>query len=329
MSSFENVTTKKGLGRGLGSLLGGVDLIEEAPKKETQKKETTPSAVPAPSATAAPATARPIPEESRVWSVAIEKIIPNPRQPRKEFDSQKLKELSDSVKEKGILQPIVARKTEKGLEIIAGERRWRAAQQAGLKEVPVILKKVSDAESMELALIENIQRHDLNPIDEAEAYQLLATRFGLTQDQISQRVGKDRSTVTNSMRLLGLVPQVKDMVRSGALSTGHAKVLLTIVDQTKQLELAKKAINLRLSVRAIESLIKNEKSAAENKTVDNKLGMDVSKRLVGSLSEELQKILGTKVQIDYAQGKGKISVHFYSDEELTQVVDKLRKSWKN
>lgn len=317
MSSYENITPKKGLGRGLGSLLGGSDLDEEAPRSVGSARPLSTNAIGAEAAT----------DETRIWLVGTEKIQANPRQPRKEFNPEKLKELAASIKEKGILQPIVVRKTIKGFEIIAGERRWRAAQQAGLHEVPVILRKADDADSLELALIENIQRHDLNAVDEAEAYQQLAERFGLTQEQIAQKVGKDRSTVTNSMRLLGLAPQVLDMLRNATLTTGHAKVLLGISDSAKQLEIAKKIVNLRLSVRAAESLLKTE---AQLKASDApRLGIDVSKRLVNSLSEELQKILGTKVQIDYSNGKGKISVHFYSDDELTQIVERLRKSWKN
>ncbi len=315
MSNYESVAPKKGLGRGLGSLLGGVDSQEE-PAKPLPVTNSPRAAV-----------AQVIPDEARIWLLGTEKIIPNSRQPRKEFDPEKLKELAASIKEKGILQPIIVRKTTKGFEIIAGERRWRAAQQAGLQEIPVILRKADDADSLELALIENIQRHDLNPIDEAEAYQQLAERFGQTQEQIAQKVGKDRSTVTNSMRLLGLGPQVKDMLRNGTISTGHAKILVAISDPAKQLEIAKKIVNLRLSVRAAETLIKTEALSKQDNAP--RLGMDVSKSLVKSLSEELQKILGTKVQIDYSNQKGKISVHFYSDDELTQIVERLRKSWKN
>lgn len=345
MSSFENVTTKKGLGRGLGSLLGGMEEAEEktAPKIELQNEKSAPTKAriistpngatvaekPAVVVANVETTVKTIPEESRIWHLSVEKIKPNPRQPRKEFDSEKLSELASSIKEKGILQPIVVRRTPAGFEIIAGERRWRAAQQAGLHEVPVILRKAGDADSLELALIENIQRHDLNPVDEAEAYQQLTERYGHTQEQIAKKVGKDRATVANSMRLLNLCAPVLQMLRDGALTTGHAKVLLGATDEKAQLSLAKKIVNLRLSVRAAEKLIKGNAAETDVASVNGVSEMSVSQRLVNSLSEELQKTLGTKVEIDYKKGKGKLSIHFYSDEELTSVVERLRTSWKN
>lgn len=317
MSNFEGIQ-KKGLGRGLGSLLGEVDILEDAATPNIEATQLTPPK---------PTAAQPISDEARIWMIGVEKVRPNSVQPRKEFDQQKLKELADSIKEKGILQPIVVRKMTHGFEIIAGERRWRAAQLAGMHEVPIIIRKSSDQDSLELALIENIQRHDLNPIDEAEAYELLVKRFGLTQEQISQKVGKDRATVANSLRLLLLAEEVKEMVRAGALSTGHAKVILASSDPARQRELAKKCVNLRLSVRALESLVKSEQAQKERKTTA--IDMDVAGRLVSNLSEELQKSLGTKVQIEYSEGKGKVSVHFYSDGELTQIVERLRGTWKN
>lgn len=315
MSSSEIVSTKKGLGRGLGSLLGGVaELVDETTQVKpanTLTKNTESSSAE-------------ISDESRIWLMGTEKVHPNPRQPRKEFDPDKLRELAASIKEKGILQPIIARKVASGFEIVAGERRWRAAQLAGLQEVPIILKKAEDAESLELALIENIQRHDLNPIDEAEAYLQLADRFEQTQEQIAKKVGKDRSTITNMMRLLQLAPTVREMVRSGQLTTGHAKVLLGVSDPQEQQELAKKIINLRLSVRAAEGLLKTaseDRSTSEDETLSYKLAQ--------SVSNELQKLLGTKVQIDYSGGKGKLSIFYYSDDEFNQLIERLRKTWKN
>lgn len=346
MSNFEKTMpekNKKGLGRGLGSLLGGIDLedkkepaliiekrvSEKAPQAEktaeliTEKKQAVvPTPVPVAAVTAEPA----LPEEQRIWLVGVEKIKPNQTQPRKEFDADKLKELASSIKEKGVLQPIIVRRAAQGFEIIAGERRWRAAQAAGLHEIPIIIKKVEDQESLELALIENIQRHDLNAIDEAEAYEILSRRFGVTQDQIALKVGKDRTTITNSLRLLGLATEVKQMLRSGTLSGGHAKALLGIQDTKKQIEFAKKIVNMNLSVRAAEGLVKNALHGASE--MDEDVGAAVSQRLVKSLSEELQKILGTKVKINYSQGEGQLSIAFYSDAELTQIVERLRESWK-
>jgi ParB family chromosome partitioning protein len=332
VSNFDKSQTeksKKGLGRGLGSLLGGIDLED---KKETglviekRVSDKPPVVAPVAAVQAGPIAVQTTTDEQRIWVVGVEKIKPNPTQPRKEFDPERLKELTNSIKEKGILQPIVVRKSALGFEIIAGERRWRAAQAAGLHEVPIIVRKAGDQESLELALIENIQRHDLNAIDESEAYEILVRRFGLTQEQISLKVGKERSTITNSLRLLGLGTEVKQLLRNGTLSAGHAKALLSIDDPKKQLELAKKIINMHLSVRAAEGLVKN--ALGVKTEAEAQIGQEVSQRLVKSLSEELQKILGTKVRINYAKGEGEIAISFYSDAELTQTVERLRESWK-
>ncbi len=331
--SLQNDKSKKGLGRGLGSLLGGIDLEDKKEtgliieKRASEKTSTTPAAViiSTPASVAA-AKEQVVTDEQRIWLVGVEKIKPNQTQPRKEFDPDKLKELSLSIKEKGILQPIVVRRSAHGFEIIAGERRWRAAQAAGLHEVPIIIKKVGDQESLELALIENIQRHDLNPIDESEAYEILVRRFALTQEQIAIKVGKERSTVANSLRLLGLASEVKQMLRNGTLSSGHAKVLLSVTDTKKQVEFAKKIVNMNLSVRASEGLVKNSLSPKDEKLQET--GVEVSQRLVKSLSEELQKIMGTRVRINYLKGEGEIAISFYSDAELTQTVERLRESWK-
>ncbi|MEC9281531.1 MAG: ParB/RepB/Spo0J family partition protein [Bdellovibrionota bacterium] len=268
-----------------------------------------------------------IPEGSRIWKIAVEKIIPNQFQPRQYFDKEKVEELSQSIKEQGILQPIVVRKTkDQKLEIISGERRWRAAQMAKLHEVPVIIKDVDDQNSLELALIENIQRANLNPLEEAEAYQRLADEFSLTQEQIAKKVGKNRASVANTLRLLGLSPEVRNFVKEGKLSQGHAKALLSIGDPIKQRELAKKIVNESLSVRAVETL-----AAQSNKPLKEKkenVASEISNRLASQQAQELQRLLGTKVKIDYTGGKGKIALQFYSDDQFNDIIDRLKEAWK-
>lgn len=275
-------------------------------------------------------TPQPIAEESQIWTIPVDRLIPNTQQPRQIFTPEGLKDLSASIKEKGILQPIVARRlSERQFEIIAGERRWRAAQAAGLHEVPVILKKVTEQDSLELAIIENIQRENLNPMEEADAYENLMHEYNLTQQEVADKLGKERATVANTLRLLNLAPEVKVFVRNNDLSAGHAKVLLSLEDKTAQAETAKEVVAQKLSVRATEKLVAKAKAskraAAAGSTAIN---LDVPQRLVEGLSTELQKLLGTKVTIDYADSKGKLSIHFYSDDQLTQVVEKLREAWE-
>ena len=331
-----NKTANKArLGRGLGSLLGGENQLDERPHRPAN--DTPPQAASlSVGTTAQPFPAQPAPkidEQSQIWKIAVDRLHANPNQPRQSFDPEALKELSASIKEKGILQPIVARRTdEKNFEIIAGERRWRAAQLAGLHEVPVILKKVESQAAFELAIIENIQRQDLDPIEEAEAYDRLMTDFDLTQQQVAEKVGKERATIANSMRLLALPVEVKAMIRKRELSSGHAKVLLSVEEANEQTKLAKRIIDEKLSVRGTEQLIAQIKRAKANLTPGSAqsgaLNLDVSKRLVAGLASELQKLIGTKVTIDYADAKGKLAIHFYSDEELSSITDKLRKAWQ-
>lgn len=331
-------SNKKRLGRGLGSLLGASldsnnDLNEAHQQTSTQatqlveKKLNTPLGAQAfPAAKQIEVNVAP---ESRIWNIAIEKIKPSSFQPRSHFEKDKLEELAVSIREHGILQPIVVRKgaTSGSYEIIAGERRWRAAQIAGLHEVPVIFKALEDQNTLELAIIENIQREDLNPIEEAEAYQRLADEFRLTQEKIAQKVGKDRATVANLLRLLQLPLKVRDMVATGQLSQGHAKILIGINDVEKCLALAQQAQKSQLSVRALEKLIQGVKNK-KNFSGATSLEFDSSK-LVKPLSEELQKSLSTKVNISYTEGKGKIEIHFYSDDELNDLVDSIKAARKN
>jgi ParB family chromosome partitioning protein len=323
MSSFEktNVTgnqTGKGLGRGLGSLFGSDASTDNAKNVLSNLAEEKKTEV----ATPAAAVVSEVSDENRIWQIPVEKLKVNNFQPRRHFDKDKITELSLSIKEQGILQPIVARRSIKGdFEIIAGERRWRAAQLAGLLEVPVILKDIDDQKSLELALIENIQRENLNAIEEAEAYEQLAREFHLTQQQISEKVGKERATVANSLRLLTLVPEVRNMIIQGEITAGHAKALLAITDPEAQKAVAKKIASEKLTVRAAEKLIR---AATKQKDPATKSD-ETTEGLISLMSEDIQKTLGTKVKIDYTDGAGKISIFFYSDAEFNQITDKLKR----
>lgn len=339
----ESSNKKKGLGRGLGSLLGGGPAAEGMASKtkaegvdshlNIQNKPATnfagatakPTAAPAQS----PAAPAPINTEGKVWQVAIDKLASGQFQPRQTFEKESLQQLAQSIKENGILQPIIARKIAGGrLEIVAGERRWRAAQSAGLHEVPVLIKSFDDQETLELAIIENIQREDLNPIEEAEGYSRLITEFKMSQQQVADKVGRDRATVANAVRLLALPNEAKKMISEGGLSVGHAKVLLSLTDAKKQLELAKKVISEKISVRKLEKLVADVQNPGPSPEPTSAMEQNVTQRLISGLCDELQKILGTKVNIDYANSKGKIAVHFYSDDELTQIVDRLKQGWQ-
>lgn len=333
----------KGLGRGLGSLLGSTG--EGAFSKTTPPAEKALEALvanlPSQSTTAIregfaaetqtplpPPAAQPTPSALRIWQIAIEKIFPNPNQPRQVFDKEPLEELASSIREKGIIQPLLVRKSDEGtFEIIAGERRWRAAQLAGLHEVPVIIKDGEEQEILELALIENIQRENLNPIEEAEAYDFLVKKYNLTQQELAKKVGKDRATVANMMRLLQLQPSVRQMVSRKELSMGQAKVLLSLSDFSSQQRLAEKAKSEALSVRALEKLVAKLKADGEASPEKATIA-DERTRAAMSLQNELQRLLGSKVNLDYNSGKGKIVINFYSDQELNQIVDTLRDSWR-
>lgn len=261
----------------------------------------------------------------KMWMLSIEKLKSGKYQPRKNFEKQSLDELAASIKEHGILQPLVVRSTGPGqFEIIAGERRWRAAQQAGLHEVPAIIKSYDNQKTLELSLIENLQREDLNPIEEAEGYQRLASEFGLTQEKVAEKVGKDRATVANSLRLLKLVPEVREMLQKGQITQGHAKVLLSVSDNQTQRQLAKTITESGLSVRKLEELIQKKLTSTKAEPSSLNPSESVAKRLIAGLEDEVQKLLGTRVSIDYSNAKGKMSIYFYSDDELTNIIEKIR-----
>ncbi|WP_456432348.1 ParB/RepB/Spo0J family partition protein [Thermosulfuriphilus sp.] len=247
----------------------------------------------------------------------LEAIRPNPYQPRKRLDEKALEGLAASIRQKGLIQPLVVREISPGAyELIAGERRWRAAQLAGLERVPVVIKDVSPAEVMELALIENIQRADLNPLEEAEAYARLIEEFGLTQEEVARRVGKDRSTIANFLRLLKLPEYLKEDLLEGRLSMGHTRALLAVDDPDRQRSLRDQAIKKGLSVRQLEQLIRREASRAAPRASE-----DPNLR---ALTEELSRILGSRVQIISGRKKGRLLIEFHSPEELSRIIDRLR-----
>lgn len=254
--------------------------------------------------------------------VKITKVEPNREQPRKTFDEDALLELSDSIKQFGLLQPILVQDRKTYYEIIAGERRWRAAKMAGLKEVPVIIRNLSEREIVEISLIENIQREDLNPIEEAQAYKRLLTEFQLKQDEVAERVSKSRTAVTNSMRLLKLCDGVQKMVIDGMISTGHARALIMVENPEDQYAIAQKIFDEKLSVREVEKLVKNLHKPAKAKKTENR-SLDA---IYQDLSEKLKTALSTKVSISAKEnGSGKIEIEFYSHEDLDRLTDQLLK----
>ncbi len=257
-----------------------------------------------------------------VVNVKISKVEPNREQPRKNFDEDALQELAESIKQFGVLQPILVQEREDYYEIIAGERRWRAANIAGLKEVPVIIRNLTEQEIVEIALIENIQREDLNPIEEAQAYKRLLTEFNLKQDEVAERVSKSRTAVTNSMRLLKLSDDVQQMVIDEMITTGHARALLAIEDPEQQYILAQKVFDEKLSVRDIEKLVKNlGKTKVQKKSKEKQLGA-----IYQEIEETLKGKLSTKVSIVAKEnGAGKIEVEFFSHEELDRLIDIIMK----
>ena len=264
----------------------------------------------------------PVSEEKPDKMVKITMVEPNRDQPRHKFDEEALNELADSIKQYGIISPIIVQDRKDHYEIIAGERRWRAAKIAGLKEIPVIIKNFTEQEIVEISLIENIQRENLNPIEEALAYKRLLTEFHLKQEEVAQRVSKSRTAVTNSMRLLKLADEVQQMIIDESLTTGHARALITIEDQSKQIEIAKKVVNEKLSVRDIEKLVKDLNKPKKEKKESKQLKNDF---IYQDIEEKLKQSLGTKVTVSAKEdGSGKIEIDFYSSEELDRILDLLK-----
>jgi ParB family chromosome partitioning protein len=249
----------------------------------------------------------------------IEEISPSSYQPRKGFDERRLNELADSIREKGIIEPLIVKKMERGYELIVGERRWRAAQRAGIREVPVIVRDVTTAEAMELALIENLQREDLNPIEEAEAYKRLMEEFRYTQEELARRIGRDRATVANTVRLLKLPEEVKDSLGDESISSGHARALLALSTAEEQRTACREVVKKGLSVRETERLVKRLGLQESKGAVDVKPARDDPH--LDYLEETLKKFLGTQVRIPSKGKRGKIEIEFYSEEDLERIVE--------
>jgi ParB family chromosome partitioning protein len=252
--------------------------------------------------------------------VQTEKIKPNPFQPRESFDAQSIEELAQSMKEKGVIQPLLVRRKGDSYELIAGERRLRAAQLLSLKELPILVKDVEDRDSLELALIENIQRENLNPIEEAHAYQYLIDKFQMTQEKMSEVLGKARVTVTNILRLLKLPQEIQEEIKRGRISFAHGRVLLEIDDANQQRRLTQQIISKGLSVRELENLIKMHRPKAAKR----RMGQAVREPYLAVLEEELQHILATKVRISKRKKRGHIHIEFYSPEDMERIVKLIR-----
>ena len=246
----------------------------------------------------------------------VDEIVPNRFQPRRAFDDAKLQELVDSIKENDIIEPLVARRGDGGYELIAGERRWRAAKLAGLRDVPVVVLDVTDEESLEFAIIENIQRENLNAIEEAEAYHRLMETFSLSQEGVAKKVGKERATVANYLRLLKLPSEVKDEIVNGTVSMGHARAILSLDNHAKQRDICRRVVQKGLSVRETEHLVKRygqERRAAAPKATH-----------LAPLEAELRRLFGTKIVVKEKRGRGKVEIEFYSAEELDRILELLR-----
>lgn len=312
--------TKRGLGKGLGAFFGE-EVIQEVSKEEEKTERTIPTRTrPSTKEKTAEKEIEIMKEESKEITLKLSKIEPNREQPRKDFNEEQLKELADSIKNYGILQPLLVQKKGNYYEIIAGERRWRAAKIAGLKEVPVVIREYSEQQAVEIALIENVQREDLNPIEEAMAYQRLIQEFHLKQEEIAERVCKNRTTIANSMRLLNLCEDVQQMLIQGVISSGHARALLSVENPETQLTLAKKIEKDRLSVREVEKMVKlleKPEKKKKEKVQDEQLEL-----IFKDLEDRMKTVMGTKVNISRKdKSKGRIEIEYYSEAELERIVE--------
>ena len=306
---------KGGLGKGIDAL------ISPTVKKEVEKERVVEKVIEKP---VEKIVEKIIEVEKPIeLHLKIDEIEPNRLQPRKNFDEDALQELSESIKQFGLIQPIIVKKRENFYEIIAGERRWRAARIAGLKEVPVIVKEYDDQESMEIAIVENLQREDLNPIEEAQAYRRLIEEFGLKQDEAAQRVSKSRTAVTNAMRLLKLDERVQQMVIDDMISGGHARTLLAIEDKEEQYAMAMIVFDNKMSVRETEKLVRNYlKKEKEKSTSDKKEDFSQMETIYHQLEERMKSVIGSKVAIHSKNyKKGKIEIEYYSNDELERIID--------
>ncbi len=287
------MTTKKGLGRGLESLFGFYDNVEEP-------QDTTPTAK----------------ENKGVVEVNINKISPNPNQPRKNFDQEALQELANSIKVHGVIQPLVVNKKGDGYMIIAGERRWRACRLAGVTSIPVIVKNYTEKQIKEIALIENLQREDLNPIEASRAIKQLMDEYKLTQESVAERIGKSRSNITNTLRLLSLSPEVVEMIEKNRLSAGHARALVVVEDANAQIRLAKQACDGKMSVRELEKAVKIFLNPGKTKPVAKEQSIELKE-----LITDMQRVFATKVSAIGNDNKGRIYIDYYSRDDLDRLSD--------
>lgn len=288
----------RGLGKGLEALFSNSE-IDTQEISVTKKEES---------------------EEKGISFININEIKPNQNQPRKSFNEEKLEELAASIIENGLIQPVILRKADKGYEIVAGERRWRACRKAGLKEIPCIIREFTDEQNMLIAIIENMQREDLNPIEEAEGLNQMIVNFGMTQEKVSKSVGKSRPYITNALRLLKLPSEIREMLLANQLSAGHARAIAGISDTEKQIQLAEYAIKEGLSVREIEKIIKEE-NAPKKKISRKKAEKSADVRKV---EDDLKQIMGTKVNLNQSGKKGKIEIEYYSRDELERLIEMLK-----
>lgn len=278
---------KRGLGKGLSALIQDKEKVDTLIGDSSNRDET-------------------------VVSLPLDGIIPKPNQPRKIFQEEALDDLAQSIRENGIIQPIIVRKLEKGHEIIAGERRWRAAKEAGLEEIPCIIREIDDVTADRISLIENIQRENLNPIEEAQAYKRIMKEYSLKQDELAKAVGKSRSYISNNMRLLNLDDRVVQYIYEGKISGGHGKALLGIKNKEDQVKAAEKIVQFGLNVRDTESTVKRKKKVRSKKTKEN---------YILDLEEQLMSALGTKVTLNTGRKSGKIEIEYYNDDDLERLID--------
>lgn len=299
---------KKGLGRGLGAIFG-----EDVVKESNEELANTKKAISSPQE-----------ETGGEIMVKVSLIEPNRDQPRKDFNEEELQELAESIKNYGVLQPLLVQKKGTSYELIAGERRWRAAKLAGLREVPVVLREYNKQQAMEIALIENVQRSDLNPIEEAQAYQQLVKEFHLTQEEIAVRVSKNRATITNAMRLLKLDSQIQDLLIKGMISSGHARALLSLEDGQLQKKAAQEILDRGLSVRETEKLVKKMGKDLSPKEEKAEKRDDALTLIFRELEDRMKSIMGTKVSIhNKDKNKGRIEIEYYSEAELERIVEMI------
>ena len=316
---------KTGLGRGLDALFADAAPINEEEIKASKPAKKAPAKSPAKPTSK---KTEPVTNEDRVLYIDINDIKPNKAQPRTTFDEDKLKELESSIKEHGVIQPLIVREAENGYELVAGERRWRASRLAGLKKVPCIIRNFDDRQNAIVAIIENMQREDLNPIEEAEGLRSMTEQYGFTQEQVSASLGKSRTYITNSIRLLKLPKDIQKFVSDGQMSAAHGRTIINVTDAKKQREICDKVIKLGLSVRETEKLANKAKDEIKpdrkkRKTTAAKKSSDIL-----AAEAELRTLTGTKVNINGDSNKGKLELEYYSTDELNRLIDTIREAFK-